>query len=188
MPWEIDEKKTLLESYPFNVERLELLDKKEGRRLSHPFFRLQSPDFVNILAITPEQEVVLVEQPRAGAMELTWEIPGGMVDAGEALEIAARRELEEETGYSYERLESLGSINPNPAIMTNKLHMFLATGCRPVSNRRHFPDENESLRVFTKSITELQELIKDSKLNNALVALSVFLGLSKYETMSVKQD
>ena len=66
---------------------------------SHDFFVLNCPDFVNVIALTNDGLCVLVEQWRHGSQELTLEIPGGLVDAGESAETAARRELLEETGF-----------------------------------------------------------------------------------------
>jgi 8-oxo-dGTP pyrophosphatase MutT (NUDIX family) len=87
----------------------------------------------------------LVRQWRHGAKALSLEFPGGVVEKGETPEQGARRELLEETGCTAERLTLLGSMNPNPAIMSNTVHIFLAEGCRRTGNTD--PDSDEFLNV-----------------------------------------
>src|SRR5690606_30589787 len=102
----------------------------------HPYHRINCPDWVNILPITASGDAVLICQSRAGNFRNTLEIPGGVVDPHEKdLTQTALRELEEETGYTTSRVLPLAAINPNPAIQTNKLHMFLALDCTPASAR-----------------------------------------------------
>ena len=72
------------------------------------------------------REFVMVRQWRHGARELSLEFPGGVFEKGEAAAAAAARELREETGYVAEKIEELGVFNPNPAIMSNRIHFFLA--------------------------------------------------------------
>lgn len=95
------------------------------------FFLVRTPDWVNVVAITTAEELVLVRQYRHGTRTFSLEIPGGLIDAHEDdPALAAVRELREETGHTAERFELLGSMTPNPAIFTNRCHTFLATGCR----------------------------------------------------------
>ena len=83
------------------------------------FSLIEAVDWVNVIALTPDQQVVLIRQFRVGANEVCLEIPGGMVDPGETPAEAAARELAEETGYTAPRWHQLGRVSPNPAIMTN---------------------------------------------------------------------
>ncbi len=174
MQWKEHSVKTVLNTVPFSVEEVGLTDLSCGKPISHPFHRLLAPDWVNIVAVTPDKSIVLIEQTRVGPMENILEIPGGVIDPGEDPKQAAQRELEEETGYVAKSWIGLGSINPNPAIMTNKMHMYLATDCVINANRNHFPDENESIKVVLAHLTEIDSYIEDDRLNSALAALTVY--------------
>jgi 8-oxo-dGTP pyrophosphatase MutT (NUDIX family) len=68
----------------------------------------------------------MVWQWRHGSRSLSLEFPGGVFEFGENPEEAAIRELHEETGYKPGKIEQIGEFSPNPAIMSNKVHFFLA--------------------------------------------------------------
>lgn len=87
---------------------------------------LDSPDAANIVALTAAQEMLFVRQYRFGISDYTLELPGGIVDPGEAHHAAALRELREETGYAGGNWHYLGSIHSNPVFMTNSIHHYLA--------------------------------------------------------------
>ena len=95
----------------------------------HAFYRLQGPDWVNVVALTREGELLVVEQFRHGIDAPTLEIPGGGCDGAESPEAAARRELREETGFISGHWVALGSCTPNPATQNNRCHTFLALDC-----------------------------------------------------------
>ena len=97
------------------------LFEEELKPRSKKVITLDAPDWVNIIPITSFNEVVFVEQFRYGIGNTTFEIPGGMVDSGESNQIAAERELVEETGYQLENVIKLGSLSPNPALFKNKV-------------------------------------------------------------------
>ncbi len=103
----------------------------------HDFVRFGCPDWVNVIPVTVDGDIVMVRQYRHGSGALTLEIPGGMVDAGESARDAARRELREETGYAAPRLEHLGEANPNPALFANRCTTWLAPGAHRVGPARN---------------------------------------------------
>ena len=140
MQWDIHETKTLLQTPAFAVEEVSLLDRTSRHILQHKYYRLDAPSWVNIFAITSDHQAIFVRQPRVGLMSMTLEVPGGGIDAGEPPLLAAERELEEETGYCAGTICEIGNISPNPAIMKNRLYMFLAQNCEIPSVRKHFPD------------------------------------------------
>lgn len=181
MDWKLVSKKVLLKSVPFAVEVLDFVDKKTGKALSHPFHRLTSPDWVNILPVTADGHAVLVRQNRAGSLSKTLEVPGGMVDDGEDLAEAAKRELEEETGYSCGDLQLLGAINPNPAIMNNTVHMFLATNCELLAERSRFPDENEFIEIELVPVKHLVDMVQKRQIDSALAALTIMMARNRVE-------
>ncbi len=95
-----------------------------------PRLVLETQDWVNVVAVTPEAELVLVRQFRFGSGSITTELPAGMVEKGETSEAAARRELQEETGYTAERWTLLGTVEPNPSYHDNLCHHWLAEDAR----------------------------------------------------------
>jgi len=140
---------------------------RESDGARHSFFVVENPDWVNIIALTGRDEVVLIEQFRYGTEEVILEIPGGMVDEGEAAETAARRELLEETGFSSDEFIFLGKSHPNPAIQNNEIHHYLALNCEKTENVKF--DEHESVVTKLVSLSEIRNLILDGKITHSLV-------------------
>ncbi|MFY7928508.1 MAG: NUDIX hydrolase [Oligoflexus sp.] len=177
MDWKVDKIKRLVHTPPFSIEEVQLCEIDGGKPLHYPYYRIVAPSWVNVLALTPEKHAILVRQPRVGIMQMTLEVPGGNMDEGEDPQTAALRELEEETGYRAGQIKSLGQISPNPAIMSNRLHMFLATDCRIPQQRAHFPDTSERIEVVTMPLSELEQHLQSGHFHNALGALTVLMAL-----------
>ena len=137
-----------------------------GKR--HSFYRIDSADWVNVVPVTPAGEIVMVRQYRHGLRDVTLEIPGGMVDPGETPEQAAARELLEETGYRAERLEALGSVNPNPALFGNRvLHL---RGARLRARRRGARTRAPRRRWSSWCAPiALRRLLREGRIDHALV-------------------
>jgi len=148
-------------------EVTELHRQRVDTGVAHTFFRLEAPDWANIIPITSQGEVVLIRQFRHGAGCETLEIPGGMVDADEDIAAAAARELLEETGYQAAQVSALGSVSPNPALFRNRIHSFVATGCEcvaPIAN-----DEHEQTTLELVPIDDIDALLLAGKIDHALV-------------------
>ena len=141
-------------------------------RQASTFFVVESPDWVNIIALTKEKDVVLIEQYRHGAEEIILEIPGGMVDKGEDPIIAAARELLEETGFAVQEMILLGKSRPNPAINNNWIYHYLALDCEKTQETAF--DEYESLITKLIPITEIENLIKSGKITHSLVVAGFY--------------
>ncbi|MFN0062122.1 MAG: NUDIX hydrolase [Myxococcaceae bacterium] len=139
----------------------------------HPRVVIQCPSWVNVVALTPALEVIMVKQWRVGVRENTLEVPGGMVDGGEAPAQAALRELEEETGHRAKRLTELGWVHPNPAIQTNRAWTFLAEDCFHVHDGN--PDPGEDLLVERVPIGEIPKLIRAAQITHALTVSAFYL-------------
>ncbi|HEV2882889.1 MAG TPA: NUDIX hydrolase [Pyrinomonadaceae bacterium] len=143
------------------------------RGSEHDFFVLETPDWINIIPLTAAGEVVMIEQYRHGSQEVTLEIPGGMVDAGESPQAAAAREMLEETGYAATReVVSLGKVRPNPAIHNNWIHTFLA---RDVSlQQKPLIESTEHTVVRLVPLADIPRLIADGSINHALVVVGFY--------------
>ncbi len=167
----------LVETPPFSVEEVTLFDPNSQSVLDHKYYRLQAPSWVNIFALDQNRKAILVRQPRVGMMAMTLEVPGGGIDDSEDPLEAAKRELEEETGYRAGKIISLGSISPNPAIMKNRLHMYLATECFIPEKREHHPDAMERIEIVLMDIETLDDRINKGLFENALGAFTVLKAL-----------
>ena len=140
-----------------------------GGDREHDFYVLDACDWVNVVPLTPEGEVVMIEQYRHGSEDVTLEIPGGMVDGGESPSEAAARELAEETGYAAREIVPLGRVRPNPAIHNNWLHTFLAPGARYVSAPEF--DSTEHCAVRLVPLADVPALIASGAITHALVVV-----------------
>lgn len=145
-------------------------DKLVNPRTQQPMDRLvlETPDWVNVVALTEDEQLILVRQFRFGSSSVTTEIPGGMVDRGEAHETAARRELREETGYAARAWTYLGAVEPNPAFHDNLCHHWLATGCHKVSEHLEL-DAGEDIVVYTEALTRVAERVRAGEIRHVLV-------------------
>ena len=133
---------------------------------------LDAPDWVNVVPITAEGRVLLVRQWRFGIAAPTLEIPGGMVEEDEPRQAAAR-ELEEETGHRAGRWRRLGVLEPNPAILSNRLHVFLATDLERLGEPSG--DGDEEIELVTAPLEEIPDLIASGRIAHALVVAAFYL-------------
>jgi 8-oxo-dGTP pyrophosphatase MutT (NUDIX family) len=136
------------------------------------FYIVDAPDWINVIALTPDNEIVLVRQYRHGIHEITWEIPGGAVDLGDSDPLlAAKRELEEETGFTSDDWVKLGKVSANPAIFTNYCHFYIARNCTFTS--RQNLDDFEEIVVKTETISEFLQQVREGKIHHSLVIAAV---------------
>jgi ADP-ribose diphosphatase len=106
---------------------------------------VRHPGAAVLLAVTPEKRIVFVRQFRYAANEVMLEVPAGTIDPGELPDETAHRELIEETGYRAGRLEKLAEFYPSPGILSERMHLFLAT---ELEKGEAAPDEDESLELI----------------------------------------
>lgn len=137
------------------------------------FTKVYSPCWVNIIPITTEGKIVLVEQFRQGTDKLTIEIPGGMVEQYEEPSEAGKRECEEETGYySEQEVILLGVVEPNPAFMNNKCYTYLWKDCQKTKQQNF--DELEEIRTFEVSEDELFDMVNHGIIQHSIILNALF--------------
>src|SRR5690554_532893 len=139
------------------------------------YYILEYPNWVNVVALTNENEIVLVRQYRHGVQESVLEIPGGVIDEGEDSLTAAKRELLEETGYLFESFEKLCDLFPNPATSNNITTTYLARGGKKFQEQEL--DSQEDIEVILKSPSEVKQLLLQNKFGQALHSAALFYAL-----------
>lgn len=168
--WNIINSKELQSNKIFSVRKDTSVSPITGNE--HDFFIVESADWINVVALTENNEVVLIEQYRHGSESVTIEIPGGMVDPGEVPLQTAKRELLEETGYAGEKWIQIGEVFPNPAMQNNKCFTFLATNCKKVSETNF--DTTEYIITYTKPESEIPNLVSQGKITHSLVVAAFY--------------
>lgn len=142
----------------------------------HEFFVLESPDWVNIVAVTDENNIVFIEQFRHGIAETILEIPGGMIDDGEEPKLSAQRELLEETGYTSEEFIEIGKVHPNPALFDNLCYTFLAKSAKKIREPEF--EGTEDIETILYPSKDIMELIQKGDITHSLVINALFFYMN----------
>lgn len=169
-PWRHGETTELQKCRVFSVASSVATSPTTGA--DHVFYRIDSADWVNVVPITPEGDVVMVRQYRHGKRDVTLEIPGGLVDPGEHPAEAAARELLEETGYRGSDVLPFGRVNPNPALFGNLCHTYLIRDAVPVAEIENGPTEETVVEVV--SAGALRGMIEAGQIDHALVQVALY--------------
>ena len=155
----------------FTVRTDEKLSPRTGAK--HDFFIIDCVDWVNVLAITPQQELVMVEQYRHGTNTVELEIPGGIMDRTDASPLhTGVRELREETGFEGENARVLGDVFANPAIMSNTCHTVLIEHCalkHPVEW-----DSGEDMLTRLVPLAEVPGMVATGRIKHPLVIVALY--------------
>ncbi len=138
----------------------------------HDFYVVEVPDWVNVVAITPDDKIILIKQYRHGIRSITLEIPGGIVDSGESPLEAGKRELLEETGYNSDEWVCIGKINPNPAIQNNTCYTFLASNARKVQVPSF--EGTEDIALLVTPTNKITNFVAGGKITHALVVVAFY--------------
>lgn len=174
-PWRVTSSRTLLRDRWIDL-RVDSLLTGTGTVIE-PWYVLTYPDWAVVVALTPEDELVLVRQWRHGAQRWSLELPGGVVDEADADPLAAaRRELREETGFVAEAWRHVSASHTNPAIQTNRLHVTLATGA--VRRGDATPDPGEALEVVLLPVPRVLEGLAGGLIGQSMHVGAVLLGLA----------
>lgn len=152
-----------------------------ARDTEREFVVIDAPDWVNVVALTPRQELVLVRQFRYGQDGFSLEIPGGVIDGGEDPVAAGLRELQEETGYAGGEARLLGAVHPNPAIQGNRCHLVLATGVERSAETAW--DADEELETLLVPVEEVYARAYRGEITHALVLDALLLFRPVWEKL-----
>lgn len=176
MKWKVLETTQLFSSGFFNLktEKCELPD----GRVMPKYFVVDFPDWVNILPITKEGQVILVKQYRQASRKVHLEIPGGSLEPRQNEEIleGARREMLEETGYDSKNIVRIHSHFPNPALQSNRMHTFVALDCEKVQEQNL--DAFEDLELYFCSLERLEQHLKEGDIDHSIMVASVYCCLN----------
>ena len=148
-----------------------------GRLLS-PCTIFEYPDWVDVIALTGERNVVLVDQYRHAVGQLRTEFPAGAVDEAEVPLAAIKRELLEETGYASDDWHRLGSAPVNPVLQTNRIHCFLALGAHKVAEQDL--DEGEAIWTHELPLLEFIKQVEAGRLELPALQLASLYLLQGY--------
>lgn len=173
LKWKTGEKKELLKTVVFDVNSFHNVS---ASGVEGDYIILDAPDWVIVIP-EKDEKFLMVKQWRHGEKKLSIEFPGGVIDEGEDPETAAKRELEEETGYKAGKLTKLGSYNPNPALFSNHTHVYLAEDLIP-TGEQHL-DHDEFINCMELAKGEVLEGMGTEQFPHALMssALCLYLAL-----------
>ena len=143
------------------------------------YYVLEYPNWVNAIALTEAGKIIMVRQYRHAADIVSLEVPGGVIDGDEAPEFAVKRELLEETGYSFKTCKLIAELYPNPATSNNKTFTYLLTG--GIKTHEQHLDEHEILNVEEYSVDEVKQLVKENKIAQALHVAALHYGFGAIE-------
>ena len=161
--------------------RVDTCDLQNGI-IKDDYYVLEYPNWVNAIALTEDNKIIMVRQYRHGIGEESIELPGGVVEEGESIEEGVKRELLEETGYRFETLEFLGKISANPSTTNNLMHMYLATGGEKVAEQNL--DEAEEVEVVYYTLDEIKQLVKENRILQSLHVNCIFYALARLGEMT----
>jgi ADP-ribose diphosphatase len=167
--WRVTEQRELISTGIFKLTARASISPRTGQ--NHDFYVLEAPDWVNVIPLLDDDRVVMVRQYRHGRREPTLEIPGGMVDPTDVDPLAAaRRELLEETGYRSGNLSKIGVIAPNPAILANLCHSYVARQLTFLGTQDL--DSTEEIEVCTVPLSKIPGMIQDGTITHSLVVVA----------------
>ncbi|MGQ9843786.1 MAG: NUDIX hydrolase [Spirochaetota bacterium] len=179
--WHIKKRDTVNKQRIFSIEKL--LCYHPTKKINHDFYILNNPDWVNIVTIDTDGNIVLVKQHRLGTNDYTIETVAGLIDPGEDPLTSAHRELLEETGYRAQEIVFLKKLAANPAIMNNYIYFYCALNAHKVGQQSL--DLAEDIEIMTLTPQQVLEYIQDGTINHSIIVTALLLYfLSPYASIS----
>lgn len=163
---------------PWATLRTDRCEMPDGR-IVEDYYVLEYPNWVNAVAVTDDNKILMVHQYRHAAGIVSLEIPGGVIEDGESPEAALRRELLEETGYQFDDFELLCTVYANPSTADNQTLCYLARGGKKVQAQQL--DDQEEIIVELFSIDAVKQLLADNKIVQALHCTGLFYAFEKLD-------
>ena len=163
----------------FVTLRVDQCELPDGRIMPN-YYTLDFVDWIQVVAITPDNKMILIRQYRHGAGDVLLEIPGGTTDPGDEQEdplVAAKRELREETGYESSEWEYVKFHYPNPAFQNNKMHLYVAKNCKKAGDPQL--DEFEDIEVELMNVKDVYKAVDAGKITHTLVLTGLFFAREK---------
>lgn len=173
--WKLLESKYIIQR-PWATLRVDKLELPNGN-IKDEYYVLEYPTWVNMVAITEDGNVLFVKQYRHGADQIMVELPAGVVEDDEEPEVAARRELLEETGYAFDNIEYICELFANPATSGNLTYTYLLTGGKKLQEQDL--DSSEDIEVVEMTIEEAKKFLFDNKIGQALHSSALFYTFHK---------
>ena len=152
-------------------------------KIVDPYFVVELPTSVCAMALTKSNHVLFVRQYRHPVGKEALELPGGFIDEHESPEIAIRRELQEETGYTFHDCHSLGMTAANPGVLNNYTHLFLLTGGEETSLQNL--DDNEEIRVEPYTLEQARMMLEDGEIIQSMHALCMYRAFDKLKALQL---
>ncbi|MCX7679166.1 MAG: NUDIX hydrolase [Spirochaetes bacterium] len=175
--WVIEKSESVFRTKIFSINRL--LCTHPAKSVTHEFYILHNPDWINVVAIDTAGNFIFVEQHRLGTGTYTLETPAGLIETGEDPVEAAKRELLEETGYEAGKIVLMRKLAANPAIMNNYIYFFLAENCRKICEQQL--DIAEDIRVKTFSPQEVQKMLSNGIIDHSIIVTALSLYFMQKE-------
>lgn len=165
--WKVLKSENILRLGPWLSVRQETVELPSGKQIP-TWFVLEFPDWVNVIALTKEGKMVMIDQYRHALGETHYEIVAGVIDSGETPLEAAKRELLEETGFGGGEWSEFMVLSPNPTNHNNHSYTFLATGVEQITPQHQEPTED--IRIHIMEPSEVHELLESGEIVQALHA------------------
>jgi len=172
---ESDADATLEKNWLFTLRRERFRSRLTG--VAHDYYVVHLADAVHVVAVTPENQVVLVRQFRAGSQRDSLETPGGLLEPNEDPLVAGARELKEETGYVGENVRLIGQSWSNPSILSSRITTIVVENAQRIAPPQ--PDQTEELTVELLPVAEIESAIRDGRIDHSLAVLGLLLWQSQ---------
>ena len=165
--WRVVKSENILRLGPWLSVRQECVELPNGTQIP-TWYVMEFPDWINVIALTKDGQMVMVDQYRHALGETHYELVAGVIDPGESPLEAAKRELSEETGFEGGEWELFMTLSPNPTNHNNKSYTFLARGVEKVRAQHQEATEDIGVHVFTQD--QVREMLEDGEIIQALHA------------------